>query len=90
MSVTRLVNYQHGLSRERFKQEAALVVLKSLMDSVSGQVVAHFSETKSKDLPKALARWEDVRAKVIGGVVEAIADAVAHQMGPDALPMEDR
>jgi hypothetical protein len=90
MLPAELVNYQHGMSRERFKQEAALVILRSLMLSVGHQVREHFSETKPKDLAKALGQWEDVRAKVIGGVVEAIADAVTYAMGPDAVPRSGR
>jgi hypothetical protein len=78
------------MSRERFKQEAALVVLKALMGSVADQVSAHFKETKAKDLPKALCQWEDVRARVIAGVVEAIADATTQALGPDQLPRSDR
>lgn len=86
MSATKLVNYQHGMSRERFKQECALIVLDRLMEQMADKIQERFKGVAPTQLNKSLSQWEDTKARVVAGVVEAVADAVANALGPDVLP----
>lgn len=84
--VTKLVTHADTMSRDRFKQEAALVVLDRLMEAVSNKIVKRFHGTEEASLSKSLLAFEESRASVIATLAESISDSVAGVMGPDGVP----
>jgi hypothetical protein len=77
------------MSRERFKQEAALIVLDRVMEAVGSQFATRAKTLKTDTINKALGQFEEQRARVIGAVAEAIAEGVAIAMGPELIPQVD-
>lgn len=86
MAATKLLSYEGAMSRERFKQEAALIVLDRMMEAFGHQVKARFDKTYPEALRKSLSQFEEIRGAVIGGLVESIAESVAAKSG--SLPAE--
>lgn len=76
------------MSQERFKQEAALVVLDRVMDATAAAVVAHFKDADNASLQKLLDGFEETKAKQLSRLVESIADAVTGALGPVYVPEE--
>lgn len=76
------------MSRDRLKQEAALIVLDRIMEAVGEKIAARFEATGATALQKSLAQFEESRARVIGGVAEAISEGLALALGPDRGPLE--
>ena len=80
------IQYQGEMSRERFRQEAALVVLRSLMEAAAAQVLARFQDAKPEDLMKVLGKFEEHASPSIGRIAESIADHATAAIGPDSIP----
>lgn len=83
---TRLLSHAGTMSRDRFKQEAALVVLDRLMAAVSEKIIHRFHGKEESSLSKSLLAFEESRASVIASLSESIADSVTAAMGPDGVP----
>ena len=88
MAITKLLTSAQEMSRDRFKQEAALIVLDRMMEAVAGKIAVRFEGTDVHALSKSLSQFEECRGAVFGAVAEAIADAVTARMGPQ-LPDGD-
>lgn len=74
------------MSRDRFKQEVALIVVDRMMQAIADQVRKHFKDSSTQGITKALEQFEESRPKIIARVAESIADAVAAAMGPVVMP----
>lgn len=76
------------MSAERFKQEAALIVLDRLTQAGARDLVEHISRLNDTETQKLLEDLEAAEAKIIARVAESIADAVVGALGPVLLPKE--
>ena len=90
MTTQAFVQFQGEMTRERLKQEAALIVLDRLMQAVAGQVLDRFKEIRGEDLTKSLSQFEEHRSAQIGRLAESIAERLAIAIGPDSVPMVQR
>lgn len=77
------------MSNERFKQEAALVVLDRLMEATSESLLDRFSKLGSEALTHRMSIFEEHLPPILGALAEAIADGFVGKMGPDLTPFGD-
>lgn len=74
------------MSQERFKQEAALVVLDRVMEAAATNVLNIFQSADTASLQKLLDGLEETKAKQLARISESIADAVTGALGPVYIP----
>lgn len=84
--MTRLITHTDTMSRERFKQEVALIVVDRMTQAIADQIRKHFKDSTTNGITKALEQFEESRPKIVARVAESIADAVAAALGPVHLP----
>lgn len=83
---TRLITHSDAMTQERFKQEAALIVLDRMMEAVAQHVLERFKDQRLSTLAKGLEQFEESRPVVMARVAESIADAFTAALGPVLLP----